>query len=240
MRNKIFAVPFDDDERMYYAKRYLSKNGFEINDVEKADYVLLPIPVKPEHFAGTQGKRVFYGYGDFEGYDYNKNEAFLVENAYLTAEGAVALYKESSKSSLLDAKALIVGYGRIGKSLHKLLNAYGCKVTVCSRSQQSRAEALYNNAEHIKLVGLSECKGYDVIFNTIPRIVFSKKEIDAISEDALYIELASFPGGIDKLYAKSKGVRMIDGRQLPLRYSPETAGYLIARTVISMIEEGLS
>lgn len=239
MRNKLFAVPFSEDKRMAYARDYLIKNGYIITDVDNADYVLLPIPAKPEHFKGLDGKKVFYGFGNFPGYDYNKDEAFLISNAYLTAEGAVALYKENSERALLGADILIAGYGRIGKALHKLLNAYGSNVTVCARSNSSRTQAGHNKAEAITLLDLAKGSNYDAIFNTVPQLIFSKSEIDAISPDTLFIELASFPGGIDKLYAKAKRVKLIDGRQLPVRYSPKTAGDLVAKTVLSMIEEGL-
>lgn len=239
MQKKLFAVPFSQDKRMAYAKDYLIKNGYEITDVGRADYVLLPIPVKPEHFAGLEGKTVFYGFGNYEGYDYNKNESFLLTNSYLTAEGAIALFKENSEKSLLGANVLISGYGRIGKALHRLLNAYGSSVTVCDRSNVNRTQAVHNNAKAITLIELSQDNNYDVIFNTVPQLIFSKSEIDAFSKDTMFIELASFPGGIDKLYAKSKGVNLIDGKQLPLRYSAEAAGALVAKTVLSMIEEGL-
>ena len=72
---------------------------------------------------------------------------------------------------------------------------------------------------------------YDIVFNTVPHIVFTKAEIDALDSNATLIDLASFPGGVDTLYAKSKGVKLIDGRKLPSRYSEKSAGYLIGKTM---------
>ena len=56
--------------------------------------------------------------------------------------------------------------------------------------------------------------------------------------DTIYIELASFPGGIDKHYAKSKNINIIVASKLPSRYSKETAGYLIGEAIDKMIKEG--
>lgn len=243
MKNKVFAVPFLYDDRMKYAKKYLLDNGYKVDSIEKADFIILPIPVKAEHFdavkANKNNAKVFYGFGDYNGFDYNKEQAFLLSNAYLTAEGAISLFKENSPKALLDSEILITGYGRIGKALHKLLNAYGADVSVCTRSPSGKAQAKYNKAKCIELYNLSDYH-FDAIFNTVPKIIFSKGEIQSLDETTLYIELASFPGGIDKLTAGSMNIKLVDGKQLPLRYSPESAGCLIAKTVLSMIEEGLN
>ena len=83
-----------------------------------------------------------------------------------------------------------------------------------------------------------QCQNYDIIFNTVPAIYFTKKEIDTFKNDIKYIELASFPGGIDKHYAKIKSIDIIDGSKLPSRYSKISAGYLIGETIDKMIKEG--
>ncbi len=236
-----FSIPYDSDERMLYAREYLEDKGFVYTkSVDECDFVLLPIPAKQNMFAVANGKPVFYGAGTFDGYDYNKNEAFLLKNAYLTAEGAIALYKENSDFALYGAEVLITGYGRIAKALHKALDAFGCRVTVCSRSETSRAQAIHNGARHIDFAELKEKNSYNVIFNTVPHIIFTKNEINCLRPDAVLIDLASFPGGVDTLYAASKGIKLIDGKRLPSRYSKKSAGYLIGETVIQMIKEGLS
>ena len=61
---------------------------------------------------------------------------------------------------------------------------------------------------------------------------------NTFKNDIIYIELASFPGGIDKHYAKIKSIDIIDGSKLPSRYSKISAGYLIGETIDKMIKEG--
>lgn len=235
-----FAVPFTEDERMIYTKEYLINKGYSVlDDCDQAEYIILPIPAKKEMFKNFEDKKVFYGCGDFKGCNYNENENFLLKNAFFTVEGAIALYKKSSDLALYGSKVLITGYGRIGKDLHRVLNSFGCKTTICSRSPVSKTIAKSNGGECIDLSDLSVKNDYDIIFNTIPKIIFSKNEIDALKKDAVFIELASFPGGIDMHYANARKLNIIDGRRLPSKYSKKSAGYLIGETVIEMIKEGL-
>lgn len=241
MRLNNFTVPYLTDDRLIYAKEYLIKAGFSyVDDTESADFVLLPIPAKAYMFNDLDDKIVFYGAGDFRGFDYNKVKSFLQENAFLTAEGAIALYKENSDMSLYNSKVLITGYGRIAQSLHKALAALGANVTVCSRSSESTILSRYNGANHITFEELKIKNDFDVVFNTVPHIVFTKGELDALGSDAVLIDLASFPGGVDTLYAKSKGIKLIDGKRLPSRYSKKSAGILIGKTVHQIIKEDFS
>lgn len=237
---KIF-VPYKDDKRMIYAIEYLTAHGYtQTVDKSSADFVLLPIPVKKYMLSDLDNKIVFYGSGDYTGIDYNKDKEFLLKNAFFTAEGAVALFEDNCDISLFGANALIVGYGRIAKALHKALKAFSSNVTVCSRSELSKLQAKANNAVSIDFSQLKEKRNYDVVFNTVPAVVFTKPEIDALNKDTLFIDLASFPGGIDTHYAKHKDLKIIDGRGLPSIYCVKSAGYLIGETVARLFEEGLN
>lgn len=241
MKLDTFSVPYLSDERMAFAKEYLENKGFKFSEnTEDSDYVLLPIPAKKYMFDGLENKTVFYGAGNFKGYDYNKKETFLAENAYLTSEGAIALYKEISDTSIYGSKVLITGYGRIAKALHRALDSLGADVTVCSRSEESKVNALFYGAKHIKFEELKNKNNYDIVFNTVPHIVFTKSELDALNPNTVLIDLASFPGGADTLYAKSKGIKLVDGKRLPSRYSKKSAGELIGKTVCQIIKEELT
>ncbi|MDE6156452.1 MAG: NAD(P)-binding domain-containing protein [Eubacterium sp.] len=241
MKLKYFTIPYLTDERLEYAKQYLIDKGyFYVDDTESADFVVLPIPVKKYMFDNLEGKTVSYGVGYYKGSDYNKIKAFLLENAFLTSEGAIALYKENSNMSIYNSKVLITGYGRIAQALHKALTALGADVTICSRSKESIALSIFNGAKHIGFDELKVKNNYDIVFNTVPHIIFTKPELDALDDDVTLIDLASFPGGVDTLYASSKGIKLIDGKRLPSRYSKKSAGYLIGKTVHQIIKEDFS
>ena len=241
MKLKTFTIPYLTDDRLEYAKEYLKNEGYSYtDDISLADFVLLPVPVKKYMFENLEDKVVFYGMGDYRGFDYNKIKSFLLENAFLTSEGAIALYKENSDMSIYNSKVLITGYGRIAQALHKSLCAMGADVTVCSRSKESIAMSKFNGAKHITFDELKNKNNFDIVFNTVPHIIFTKAELDALDNEVTLIDLASFPGGVDTLYARSKGIKLIDGKRLPSRYSKKSAGYLIGKTVHQIIKEDFS
>ncbi len=241
MKFKTFAVPYTDDIRMNFVRSYLEDNDYIfVQDVDDADFVILPVMTKPYMFRGLENKTVFHGIAkENTGYNYMENENYVLKNAILTAEGAVTYIENETDYSLNNARVLITGYGRIAKALHKILKAFGSRVTVCSRSSVSKTEALFNGAEHIDFEMLSEKSDYDIVINTVPHIVFTKAELKALNKDTLILDLASFPGGIDTLVADSLKLRQLNGRAMPSKYTAKTAGYCIAQAVIEMIEEGI-
>ena len=54
-------------------------------------------------------------------YDYSDNELFLLQNAELTAHGAIKILYENLQKPINKAKILITGFGRIGKILTQIL-----------------------------------------------------------------------------------------------------------------------
>lgn len=239
MNIKSFAVPYEDDRRMLYAKEYLVQHGFIYTDmIDKADFALLPVPAKKDMFRKINGKLAFYGKGDYEnGYDYMKNETYVLKNAFLTAEGALVCLEENTPESLIGKNITIIGYGRIAKAMHKLLRALGAVVTVCSRSSSSKAEAIFNGAVHIGFDDLRKPNNADIIINTVPHTVLTKDELKALKKGVIILDLASFPGGVDTLVAGSLGIKLLNGRGMPSRYTEKTAGELIGEAVINIIEE---
>ena len=239
MKLRKFVVPYMEDKRMIYAKEYLEKQGFEYTEhMEDSDFVLLPVPAKNHMFDGISNKLVFYGMGDYKnGFDYMKYESYVLKNAFLTAEGAVTLIEENTHYSLYRANVLIIGYGRIGKALHNILKGYGAYVTVCSRSKESEADSVFNGAKHISFNDLKSANDADIIINTVPHMVLTKPELSAVKKDAIILDLASFPGGVDTLTADSMGILVLNGRRMPARYAEKTAGYLIGEAVSDIIEE---
>jgi dipicolinate synthase subunit A len=231
-------MPYTEDGRMRYAADYLTECGFEYtDDVDKADFAVLPVPSKEYMFNNLDRLTVFYGMGRHRDYNYAAREDYLLANAFLTAEGAVAFCEENTEISLYRAEVLITGYGRIAKALHGILAACGANVTVCSRSKESEIQALYNGARHVGFDALKFKNSNDIVFNTVPHIVFTESELSALKDGAVLIDLSSFPGGVDTLCAAAAGINLIDGRGLPSKYCKKTAGILIGKAVADIIKE---
>lgn len=84
MKLDTFAVPFTADRRMAYAAAYLEQCSYrQVEEVQAADFVLLPVPAKDYMLEGLDGKTVFLGGGSYPGtLDYCKNENFAEKTVY--------------------------------------------------------------------------------------------------------------------------------------------------------------
>lgn len=206
------------DSRLTYASQYLEKMGYlQVKNASNAEFSLL---------------------APSENVEYKKREEFLIKNAYLTAEAAMAEAINNSDISLVNSSVLIVGFGRIAKALLTYLKPFTGNITVCARSESARALAQSLCANAINFDAL-KCKNmYDYVFNTVPFPVFNEEELNALKDDVLVIDLASFPGGVDEHIAKNKNINLIIARGLPGKYSPKTAGLLVAKAVDKSLKEG--
>ncbi|MBE6720686.1 MAG: hypothetical protein E7571_08570 [Ruminococcaceae bacterium] len=235
--NKKFIAPDMSDKRISFAAEYLEDFGYiKVNNESNADFVLLGVNPPKEFlrysipcFAGNITAQNIY--------DYTKAEAFALENAYLTAEGAVAIAVNESDISLINANILIAGYGRIGKALHRYLQPFSNNITVCARKETDRVLSVANGSKAVDFDKLNEYCGYDYIFNTVPHPVFNEAELRSMKKRTLIIDLASFPGGVDVHFAEYLGVKLLTARGLPAKCSPQSAGKVVAKTVDKLVRE---
>lgn len=167
-------------------------------------------------------------------FDYYKSERFAIHNAIPTAEGALAIAMNELKTTVNGAKCAILGYGRIGKILAKTLKKLDADVTVYARKDEVLAWAEAEGCKTYKFEDLCETVSKNsVIFNTVPALVLTREVLDNIDENAVIIDLASSPGGVDNEYAKLIGIKVIFALSLPGKVAPVTAGKIIADTVLS-------
>lgn len=175
-------------------------------------------------------------------YDYSENELFQIRNALPTAEGAVEIALHELPVTLAGTPVAVIGYGRIGKVLARLLRAMDAEVTVAARRNTDLAWITLNQYHPLRiesaggqssLTALGDrCR---VIFNTVPHWLFDRTVLSALRPDTLIIDLASSPGGVDPQAATDCGIRVIRALSLPGKCAPQTAGEIIADTVITMM-----
>lgn len=232
-----FTTPDASDKRIHYASLRLEQDGLmRVERTENADFVLLG--VNPDKTLLNHTIPVFAGNIRADNvFDYTKNEGFALQNAYLTAESALALAIQESDGSLINASVLITGYGRIAKALQELLTPLTKRITICARNREALTLAACRGAETVPLRQLAAHLNKDYIFNTIPHPVFNAPEITAMKKDTLLMDLASFPGGVDRHMAKAKGIRLLEARGLPAKYAPLAAGNAVAAAVEEMMKE---
>jgi dipicolinate synthase subunit A len=178
--------------------------------------------------------------------DYYESKALQLNNAYMTAEAALMTAMELTDRALRYTSAAVLGFGRIGKYLARLLRALGADVTVCARRQEALLEAaaegcrtlLMNEAD--SMGGLSPlCRNHTVLFNTIPAPVLSRELLMGLERDTLLIDLASAPFGVrdgDVREATAHGgLRYLRAPSLPGSYAPRDAGYIIADCILDTV-----
>lgn len=172
--------------------------------------------------------------------DYYQREDFLIPNALLTAEGAVSIALKEYGKSIFSSRCLVVGFGRIGKILAKLLKNMGAKVTVSARSVKDISLAKISGFETTNVSKINEKADFDLIFNTVPALVLDAAVLSFLSSARMIIDLASAPGGADKFAAEELGIKLIPALGIPGKCFPEAAGEIIADVIYKMIEEEFS
>jgi len=171
-------------------------------------------------------------------HDYFDREELIIANAVPTAEGALQIAMEELPITIHKARVLITGYGRVGRACAQRFSALGANVTVAARSWEQLAwvDAGGLNAEHISrlpdLLG-----GCDLVINTIPSPVLTRTALCALRPEALVIDLASKPGGVDMDAATQLGRRVIWALSLPGKVAPITAGACIRDTIYNILRE---
>lgn len=173
----------------------------------------------------------------FDVNDYFKNEELILANTIPTAEGALQLALEETPYVLRGAKTAVMGFGRVGKETARLFNNVGASVFVFERKADKRIEA---EKMGLSAFDFNSDKIYssDIIINTVPALVLTKDILKKLSTDTLIIDLASKPGGVDLNYAKIRGMNVIWALSLPGKVAPVTSGEIIAKTIISCLEQG--
>lgn len=170
--------------------------------------------------------------------DILKREELAVLNAISTAEGALQIAINETPKNIHGNNVLVLGFGRIGKVLSKMLDGIGAKVACEARKTTDLAWIKAYGYEPINLIELKEnINKYDIIINTIPYIVLDRQMLQEVKKDALIIDLASNPGGVDKQAVKELGIKFNWALSLPGKVSPVTSAEFMKETLINMFKE---
>lgn len=232
-----------------YTKQELCSLGFSVTEVPSWDtgHLLLDVPSfrddrrlrtgeKIDTLLESLPKNVIIWGGNLEPImeeyqimDLLKDEAYLAQNAAITADCTIKIAAPLLKTTWQDSPALVIGWGRIGKCLGKLLKATGSQVTIASGNPVSRAalQSLgYDTMNYQKIN--EEASRFRIVFNTAPGPVITEESIHNW-QHCIKIDLASQKGiaGEDVIWA----------RGLPGIHAPESSGRLIARTIARLWKE---
>lgn len=174
-------------------------------------------------------------------FDYGEREDLQVKNAIPSAEGAIGIAMEALPRTLHGAHALVIGCGRIGKVLARMLVGLGSAVTVSARKAADLAWIVANGMDAVQTAFVDSCLGsFDVVFNTVPAMVLPGSRLTRLRPDCVVIDLASRPGGTDFAAAAELGLHAIHALGLPGKVAPKSAGIAVAETALAILaEQGL-
>lgn len=161
-----------------------------------------------------------------------------VLNSIPTAEGALQIAMEELPYTIRGIKAVVCGMGRVGSTLARLLQRVGADVTAIVRSSRDAAiceaegikSAAYNKLGEILPETL-------LVYNTVPVMVLNSEMLDKANKDALFIDLASAPGGMDFDYAASRHIRAIHALSLPGKVAPAGAAIILQKVIYNVLRE---
>lgn len=255
---KIFCI-VGTDARQRAAARALQRAGYAVTGAEgagNADYILLPMPLdagkadlarilraaRPGTLAlGGKVSPPVQAAADAAGIeliDYFQRPELASLNAVPTAEGCICLLMQLRERTIWQSPILVLGYGRVGRAVARRLQVLGAVVTVAARSPEQRAGARCAGCRAVDLTRLPQIlPGFDAVVNTIPAPVLGRSELACLPAGALVIDLASMPGGTDFAAAEALNIRAEHALSLPARCAPQTAGELVADTVLNILEE---
>lgn len=249
--NHVLIYPIGATDACAYAGAFLEQSGFHLTDhpTPEVTHLLLDVPSfaadgslrgggsltdalerLPAGITVIGGKLNHPVLTDYPILDLLLDPEYLARNGAITAECALRVAYPLLSTVLPDTPALVIGWGRIGKSLTKLLSNLGCPVTIAARNPVDRAMAAalgYNTADIQQIAGI--LPGICLLFNTAPAPILDSDALDGFRK-CIKIDLASSPGleGPDVIYA----------RGLPGQYAPESSGKLIAGTIACHLREG--
>ncbi len=170
--------------------------------------------------------------------DYYNDESVQILNSVICAEGAIAACIDTLPVTVSGMKAVVTGYGKIGRALALRLILLGAEVYVAARSRRDLAYARIDGCVPIPL---EEYKQYpiicDAVFATAPAEIFSGDVISRMSGGEVIFDLAAKDGLIDIKAAEAYGVKVIPLPALPGKVSPDSAGEIICRAVGERVRE---
>ncbi len=206
---------------------------------------LASLPVGTPVFTGFARKRVSEVAGrlGLKLVEVAKRDDFAILNSIPSAEGAIQMAMENLATTIHSSSALILGFGRVGSTLTRMLTGMGAKVTVVARDAAHRARAVEMGCRALDFGQLPSSIGEaDLVFNTVPALVLTARVLKCTRADVLIIDLATKPGGTDFEIAERLKRQALLAPSLPGKVAPKTAGRILGRVIADLLvqEKGLN
>lgn len=258
---EVHTYALENAKELFDFKQITQYNTLQ-DAIQKSDYVLSSIPLSKDNinifspysnlnisledlYENLKGKKFIAGKiseqikndNSIESYDILDIEEYAILNCIATAEGAIQIAMEEYPRTLSGSNILVMGFGRIGKILSKMLQGIGSNVYCEARKNEDLAYIRAYGYTPVNLTELDEnLNKFDIIINNIPVQILDKSRLDLVKKDVLIIDLASKPGGVDFEYAKSRNIKTIWALALPGKVAPVSSAEYIKETLYNIIK----
>ena len=193
---------------------------------EAVDGILSSLPETVTVWGGNLHHALLEGYRKM---DLLQDASYLAENAYITAECALDVALPYLDITIRNCPVLIIGWGRIGKCLGRLLKNMGAEVTISARKETDRAMIQALGYTAMDTGSIKALDTFRLIFNTVPETVLTREQMALCNDKCVKIDLASKLGMEDEDAVVARG--------LPGIHFPESSGKLIAATILRLCGE---
>lgn len=167
-----------------------------------------------------------------------EREELAVLNAIPTAEGAIQVAMEELPITLHKSNCMVLGFGRIGKVLCKMLFGLGANVCAMARKEKDLAWIFASGYSGIHPHELKrKLEHMDVIINTVPSNILNRELLGGLKKDVVIIDVSSKPYGVNADMAKSMGVDVKFLPGIPGKVAPKTCAKYLRDVIYNIMME---
>ena len=202
-----------------------------INAIQKNSSILYTGAISEKLKSIMDNKKIKY-------YDLLKYDELAILNAIPTAEGAINTAIGMTDFTLNGSNILVMGYGRIGKVLSKMLTGFGANIYCEARKEKDISMIKAMGYNYVILGRIDEyLPNMNLIFNTIPHLILDEKRLKLLNPNCAIVDIASNPGGVDFLTAKNLNLNVAWTLSMPAKVAPYTSAKYIKNIVESIEKE---
>jgi dipicolinate synthase subunit A len=162
-----------------------------------------------------------------------------IKNAHATTEGVLNYIISNTKTTIFGSKVLVCGYGVCGSDLYKKLYALGADVIALTKNEQKILKQEVCNFKQITIDTVN-FNDYNIIINTVPQEIITKKVLNSINKDIMIIDIASSPYGFNLKYAKEINLNAEHLEGIPSKVAPISAGNILGEFIFKVLEKGVN
>ena len=223
----VTPIPFIKTQKIMNIADFLSNLNQKNN---KDDFILYAGQIEPHITEQLTINKIKY-------IDYYYSEPLTIFNTISTAEGIIAEAIINTNTNIHNSNALVLGYGKCAKTLATKLKGIGANVTIAARNKNDLKIAESVGYKVIDLHNLiMVINDYEYIFNTIPAPILNENILKYVNLDAIILDIASKPGGVNKEFAQNIGLKVIHKLGIPGQYSPKSSGVAMAEDLLNTMQ----